>query len=74
MSVAPLLALDLTALQAFVGGAVSLMYLPCISVFGILAKEFRVRIAVGIFASTIIVALFVGGLINHVGSLLLAIG
>jgi len=65
MSVAPLLALDLTALQAFVGGAVSLMYLPCISVFAILAKEFKVKIAVIISLSTIFLALFVGGLINH---------
>jgi len=66
MSVAPLLALDLTALQAFVGGAVSLMYLPCLSVFAILAKEFKIRIAVIITLSTIALALFVGGLINQI--------
>jgi len=71
MSVAPLLALDLTALQAFVGGAVSLMYLPCLSVFAILAKEFKVRIAVVISLSTIVLALFAGGLINQVGQLFL---
>jgi len=69
MSVAPLLALDLTALQAFVGGAVSLMYLPCLSVFAILAKEFKARIAITIAVSTIILALFVGGLINQIGRL-----
>jgi len=65
MSVAPLLALDLTALQAFVGGAVSLLYLPCLSVFAILTKEFKVKIAVAISLSTVAVALLVGGLINH---------
>ncbi|MCL2618543.1 MAG: ferrous iron transporter B [Defluviitaleaceae bacterium] len=65
MSVAPLLALDLTPLQAFVGGAVSLMYLPCLSVFAILAKEFNARIALVIGLSTIATAIFVGGLINH---------
>ncbi|MCL2574046.1 MAG: ferrous iron transporter B [Defluviitaleaceae bacterium] len=69
MSVAPLLALDLNALQAFVGGAVSLMYLPCLSVFAILAKEFKAKVAVTIALSTIVVAIFVGGLINQVGQL-----
>ncbi|MCL2837679.1 MAG: ferrous iron transporter B [Oscillospiraceae bacterium] len=67
MSVAPLLALELTTLQAFVGGVVSLMYIPCISVFAILAKEFKAKIAIIISLGTIASALFVGGLINHIG-------
>jgi len=67
MSVAPLLALELTTLQAFVGGVVSLMYIPCISVFAILAKEFKARTAIIISLGTIALALFVGGLINHIG-------
>lgn len=71
MSVAPLLVLDLTALQAFVGGVVSLMYLPCLSVFAILAKEFKIKIALIITVSTITLALFVGGLINQIGQLFL---
>ena len=66
MSVAPLLALDLNSLQAFVGGVVSLMYLPCISVFAILSKEFKAKAAVIISLSTIVSALFVGGLINQI--------
>jgi ferrous iron transport protein B len=69
MSVAPLLALDLTALQAFVGGAVSLMYLPCLSVFAILVKEFKLKYALTVAFLTIAVAIFVGGLINQIGSL-----
>jgi len=69
MSVAPLLALNLTPLQAFVGGAVSLMYIPCLSVFAILTKEFKVRIAIVITLSTIALALFAGGLINQIGQL-----
>ncbi|MCL2578439.1 MAG: ferrous iron transporter B [Oscillospiraceae bacterium] len=69
MSVAPLLALDLSALQAFVGGVVSLMYLPCLSVFAILAKEFHIRIALAITLSTIVLALFTGGVINQIGQL-----
>ena len=69
MSVAPLVALDLTALQAFVGGAVSLMYLPCLSVFAILSKEFKTRIALTITLSTIVLALFAGGIISRIGQL-----
>jgi ferrous iron transport protein B len=69
MMVAPLLELDLTALQAFIGGAVSLMYLPCLSVFAILVKEFKLRIAATISLLSIFVALFVGGLINQIAQL-----
>ncbi|MCL1843354.1 MAG: ferrous iron transporter B [Defluviitaleaceae bacterium] len=69
MSVAPLTALELTSLQAFVGGAVSLLYLPCLSVFAILAKEFNAKIAIITSLSTILIALLTGGLINHIGGL-----
>jgi ferrous iron transport protein B len=69
MSVAPLVALDLNALQAFVGGAVALMYLPCLSVFAILAKEFKARVAITIALSTVVLALFVGGIINQIGQI-----
>ncbi|MCL2055528.1 MAG: ferrous iron transporter B [Oscillospiraceae bacterium] len=69
MSVAPLLALDLTPLQAFVGGAVSLMYLPCLSVFGILVKEFKLKVAAIIAVTTIALALLTGGLINQAARL-----
>ena len=65
MSVAPLLILNLTYLQAFVAGVVSLLYLPCLSVFGIVAKEFKIRIAVTIFAGTVVTAIFIGGLVHH---------
>lgn len=65
MSVAPLLALNLDGLQIFVGAVVSLIYLPCMSVFGILAKEFGAKVAVAIGAGTTFTALFLGGLLNH---------
>ena len=67
MSIAPLLALDLTPLQAFIGGAVSLLYLPCLSVFGVLVKEFKLRVALTISVLTMVNALLMGGIINHVG-------
>ncbi|MCL2187907.1 MAG: ferrous iron transporter B [Defluviitaleaceae bacterium] len=70
MSVAPLLQLNLTHLQAFVAGVVSLLYLPCLSVFGILAKEFKIRFALAIFIGTVFSAIFVGGLVNQLGQLI----
>lgn len=71
MSVTPLLAMNLNPLQIFVGGAVSLLYLPCISVFGIISKELGVKTAVGIGVGTVVTAFVVGGLINHIGLLFL---
>ncbi|MCL2170523.1 MAG: ferrous iron transporter B [Defluviitaleaceae bacterium] len=70
MSVAPLLMLNLSHLQAFVAGVVSLMYLPCLSVFGVLAKEFKIRFAVIIFVGTVTTAILVGGIINQIGQLI----
>lgn len=69
MSVAPLLLLNLTYLQVFVAGVVSLLYLPCLSVFGIVAKEFKIRVAVIIFLGTVVSAIFVGGVINQIAQL-----
>lgn len=66
MSVAPLLLLELTHLQAFVAGVVSLLYLPCLSVIGVIAKEFKIKTAVIIFFGTVLSALLVGGIINQV--------
>jgi len=72
MAVAPLLEIEgLTALQAFVGGTVALLYLPCLSVFGVLAKEFNTRTALAIALATTLNALLVGGLINQIVHLLM---
>ena len=37
-----------------IGGAIALMYIPCLSVFAILVKEFGVRFASVITFSTVI--------------------
>ncbi|SCG84307.1 Ferrous iron transport protein B homolog [Proteiniborus sp. DW1] len=72
MAVAPLLAIEgLTALQAFVGGTVALLYLPCLSVFGILSKEFNAKVAVAIGLSTTVSAFIVAGLINQIAHLIM---
>jgi ferrous iron transport protein B len=65
MSVAPLVGMNLNPLQMYVGAVVSLLYLPCLSVFAILTREFNVRTAVTIAAGTTLTALFVGGVMNH---------
>jgi ferrous iron transport protein B len=69
MSIAPLVGLDLTALQVLTASLVSLFYLPCISVFGILASEFNARTAVLIGVTTTVFAIIVGGIVNNVGML-----
>ncbi|HHU49963.1 MAG: FeoB small GTPase domain-containing protein [Caldicoprobacterales bacterium] len=70
MSVAPLLSMNLTGLQMYVGAVVSLVYVPCLSVFGILAKEFNLKVALSIVAGTVFSALFLGGILNHIGRFL----
>ncbi len=70
MSVAPLLSMNLTGLQMYVGAVVSLIYVPCLSVFGILAKEFKLKVALSIVAGTVFLALFLGGIMNHIGQFL----
>ncbi len=65
LAVLPLLELDLSTLQMFIGAVVSLFYLPCLSVFAVLVKEFKVKVAAIISVSTIIIAFLVGGILNH---------
>ena len=59
----------LNPLQAFVAGTVSLLYLPCISVVGILFKELKVKASLLIIVSTIGLAFLFGGAINWLGQL-----
>ena len=65
--------MNLTGLQMYVGAVVSLIYVPCLSVFGILAKEFKLKVALSIVAGTVFLALFLGGIINHMGQFLLMV-
>lgn len=65
LGVLPLLQLDLSLLQMFVGSVVALLYLPCFSVFAVLMKEFKTKVALTITVSTIVFAFLVGGVINQ---------
>lgn len=73
LAVLPLLEMNLSTLQLTVGAIVALFYLPCLSVFGVLTKEFSLKTALSIGLITIISAFLFGGLFNHIGSLIIGI-
>ena len=69
LAVLPLLELNLTTFQLFVGSIVALFYLPCLSVLAVIIREFNLKIALAIALFTIVAAFLVGGLVNQLGSL-----
>ena len=71
LAVLPLLDMDLTSLQLFVGAAVGLFYVPCIAMIAVIAREFRLTTAMGILVATTAIAFLVGGLLSRLGHLLL---
>ncbi len=66
LAVMPLLEMDLTTIQLITGSVVALFYLPCISVFVILVKEFKAKIAFLIVLTTFFMAFFIGGLVQNI--------
>lgn len=66
LAVLPMLEMNLSTLQLLVGSVVALFYIPCLSVLGVLVKEFGLRIALSISLFTIAAAIFFGGLLNQV--------
>lgn len=73
LAVLPLLELDLNTLQLIVGAVMALFYLPCLSVFAVLTKEFSVKVASLIAVVTICSAFIVGGIVNYLGGLILGL-
>lgn len=71
LAVLPLLEMNLSTLQLTVGAVVALFYLPCLSVFGVLVKEFSLKSALFIALITIVSAFTFGGLVNQIGSIIL---
>jgi ferrous iron transport protein B len=65
--------MNLTGLQMFVGAVVSLLYIPCLSVFGIVTKEFNLKVGLAITAGTVVTAILVGGILNHTIRLLMLV-
>ncbi len=74
LAVLPLLDMGLGIRQLLVGGVVAMFYMPCVAVFGVLAKEFNFRFALKIALLTTVVALFIGGIIHQVFNLFALIG
>ncbi len=70
LTVLPLIEMDLTMLQAFVGGVVGLFYVPCIGVIPILGKEFGIKTTAAIFIFTMLFAFGIGGLISQIGMII----
>jgi ferrous iron transport protein B len=73
LAVLPLLELNLSTLQLVVGSVIALFYLPCLSVFAVLAKEFSLKAAVFIGVLTTTFAFIFGGIINKLGGLILGV-
>ncbi len=69
LAVLPLLEMNLTTLQLFVGALVALFYVPCIAVLAMIAREYHLKLAVFILLFTIGFSFFAGGLAIRVGSL-----
>ncbi|OUJ18458.1 Fe2+ transport system protein B FeoB [Methanonatronarchaeum thermophilum] len=70
LTVLPLIEMELTVLQLFVASLVGLFYIPCIAVLAILAKEFSLRMTVGVLLATTVVAFTVGGVVARIGLLI----
>jgi ferrous iron transport protein B len=73
LAVLPLLELNLSTFQLFVGALVALFYVPCLSVFAVIIKEFNLKTALLIGVFTLFMAFFIAGMVNQVGQLFMAI-
>ena len=73
MTVLPLLEMDLTSLQLFVGATVGLFYVPCIAIVATMAREFSITIALGILLFTSTLAFLAGGILYRLGNFILSI-
>lgn len=71
LTVLPLIEMELTTLQFFTGAVVALFYVPCVAMIATLAKEFNLRVAVGVFIFTTFTAFVIGGIIARIGMLLM---
>lgn len=73
LAVLPLIDMNLSTLQLLVGATMALLYLPCLSVFGVLVKEFSMKTAIVIGVSTTVSAFIFAGFINQIGRFLVMI-
>jgi ferrous iron transport protein B len=69
LAVLPLIEMDLTTMQLFVGAVVGLFYVPCIAIVATLAREFNIRTAFFMLILTSSTAFLVGGIFARMGFL-----
>jgi len=69
LTVLPLLDMEITTLQTFVGATVGLFYVPCIAVVATLARELGLRAAIALLVLTVLTAFLLGGVIAQAGAL-----
>ncbi len=74
LAVIPMMEMGLSTAQLLVGATVAMFYMPCISVFGVLAQEFKLKFAIMIAVLTTSVAFLLGGVINHLLNILTMMG
>lgn len=72
LTVIPLMEMNLSLLQLFVGAVVGLFYVPCVAMIAILAKEFHLHLAFAVLAITTIISFLAGGIFFRLGSLFLS--
>ncbi len=73
LTVLPLLEMELTLLQLFVGATVGLFYVPCIAVVATVAREFNIIFAAFILSVTCGLAFLAGGIIFRIGTFVLSV-
>ncbi|ABR55092.1 GTP-binding protein HSR1-related [Methanococcus vannielii SB] len=70
-SIIPLIEMELTTIQLFTGAIVGLLYVPCIAIIALLAREFNLKVSIMVTLLTTISAFVIGGFIANFGSLLI---
>ncbi|WP_035244805.1 ferrous iron transporter B [Desulfonatronovibrio hydrogenovorans] len=63
LAVLPLIEMEMTTMQLFVGAVVGLFYVPCIAIVATLAREFSAKTALAMLLLTSMVAFLAGGII-----------
>lgn len=74
LAVLPLLEMDLSTVQLFVGALVALFYVPCVAVLAMTSREFSLKMSGKILLFTVTFSFVMGGLAARLGGLAVQIG
>ncbi len=70
LAVLPLLDMNLSSLQLFVGAVVGLFYVPCIAMVAVLSREFGLRFGLMVLIGTTSFAFLIGGILARLGGVI----